>query len=500
MNTNHWKKLLTVSGLVLATISFGVLVGPQIAMFEATHAVAGEPAIDETLVAHADRLSNAFRQAATVAQPSVVTIISEKRVSARRPQRGESPSIPDELRRFFGDDAERFFQRPQPDFGDAQRGMASGIIISADGYILTNNHVVAGDPRLTVKLTDKSTHEAKLIGADPKTDLAVIKIEGVSLRAITLADSDKLRVGDWVLAIGGPFGLENTVTAGIISAKDRHGVGLADYEDFLQTDTAINPGNSGGPLVNMRGQVVGINTAIASRSGASAGVGFAIPSNMAKAIIDALIKDGKVQRGFLGVMIQDLTPELAESFHYTGRNGALVGDVTKDSPADHAGLKTGDIVTKLNGKPLDNAGQLRLMVAAAAPNSSVELDIFRDGKHRSITVKLGLLSDKAVELADGTSEFDDIGMTVRTLTPELSREFGLQQDQHGVVVTQVEPGSAAQRAGLQPKDIILSINGVNVSDASEFQKALGKADLEKGVRLQVRSEGKNRFVFLRRQR
>lgn len=457
-------------------------------------------AIDERIAAHADGLSDAFRQAIAVAQPAVVSITAQKELRISSEMRGERSRVPEEFRRFFGDDFERFFDRsnPVPEQYGVQRGFGSGVIVSHDGYILTNHHVVAGADTVTVKLQDETTYRATVVGTDAKTEVAVIKIEGKDLPTTVLADSDKVRTGDWVLAIGGPFGLENTLTAGIVSAEGRDAVGIADYENFIQTDAAINPGNSGGPLINMRGQVIGINTAIATRSGSNAGVGFAIPSNMARAIMQTLIKQGHVERGYLGAMIQNLTPELAESFGFRSKGGVLIGDVSKDGPADKAGLRSGDIVTKFNGKPLKSASQLRNMVAATTPGTTVEFDIFRDGQTTTVKVTLQRLEDQAVAGSPrGSASSTELGLTVRTLTPELASELGLKKEDVGVVVTEVRPGSLADLSGLRPKDVIISVNGQAIASTAAFQDAIMKSDLKRGIRLQVVSEGIKRFAFIR---
>lgn len=494
MRTSRW---FTNSVILVATaVGTMALLTPSLSLAQANDPT---PTIDEQIVARATGLSDAFRQATNIVQPSVVSITSEKELRIPGGLRGGGPPIPEEFRRFFGDDFERFFERPVPDQRGIQQGFGSGVIVSRDGYILTNNHVVAGADNVTVELQDESRHKASVVGTDPKTEVAVIKIDADGLPVATLADSDKVRVGDWVLAIGGPFGLQNTVTAGIVSAKGRDTVGIADYENFIQTDAAINPGNSGGPLINMRGEVIGINTAIATRSGSNAGVGFSIPSNMARTIMDALIHDGRVERGFLGALIQNLTPELAASFGFEGKDGVLIGDVSKDGPADKAGLKAGDIVTKLDGKPMSSSSQLRNTVAATTPGTTVELEVFRDGRTRLIKVKLGLLDDSvaAAGAPAGSATANELGLIVRTLTPELANQMGYEEDLRGVVITEVESGGLAQRAGLRPGDIIASINGEATSNAKAFQETLSKHDLKRGIRLQVVSEGVKRFLFLR---
>jgi serine protease Do len=495
------KKCWGIASLLVVLLAWGTIGLFREGRQPFTLANSPEAAIDENIAARADGLSHAFRQAADVVQPSIVSITSEKEFRFRGGLRDELPQIPDEFRRFFGDDFERFFDRTVPDRRGIQRGFGSGVIVSHDGYILTNNHVIAGADDISVKLHDEATKKAKVVGTDPKTEVAVIKIEADNLPVARFADSDGVRVGDWVLAIGGPFGLENTVTAGIVSAKGRQTVGIADYENFIQTDAAINPGNSGGPLINMRGEVIGINTAIATQSGSNAGIGFAIPSNMARSIMEALIKTGRVERGYLGALIQNLTPELAQSFGFAGKGGVLIGDVSQDGPADKAGLKAGDIITKLDGVPAENSSQLRNTIAITAPNSTVELDIFRDGRTIKIRVKLGLLPDSEMDdsspAAEGSTAATELGLTVRTLTSELAVQLGYDEGQRGVVITDVAPGSTAQRVGLRARDLIVSINGAAVTNSTIFQEQMRNQDLKKGIRMQVISEGLKRFVFIK---
>jgi serine protease Do len=452
--------------------------------------------IDTESLRQATDLSNAFRNAADAIRPAVVSITSEKQLRAG--QQFMQPMLPDPFRRFFGEDFGRFFSTPSPGQRSIQQGYGSGVIVSRDGYVLTNNHVVSDADRVLVKTQDNVEHTAKVVGTDPKTDIAVLKIEANNLPTARLANSDEARVGDWVLAVGGPFGLENTVTAGIISATGRDAVGITDYENFLQTDAAINPGNSGGPLVNLRGEVVGINTAIASRSGSNAGIGFAIPSNLAKSIMDGLIHNGKIERGFLGAAIQDLTKDLAKSFGYDGSEGVLISDVSKGGPADKAGLKSGDILIQFNGRPMNHARQLRNTVAATAPDSTVDVEIFRDGKRQKVQVKIGLLDDKVAlnsDQSEATSK--ELGISVKSLTPELAQQLGYNESQKGVVIREVSAGSLAQRAGLEPEQIIVSINGKEITDARMFQEIVSDLDLSRGVRLQILANGFRRFVFLK---
>ena len=443
-------------------------------------------------------LTDAFQTVADALRPSVVSISSVKRIRpvVRRPDH-QFREWPDEFGRFFGDDFfDRFFQYRIPEGGFEQRGLGTGVIVREDGYILTNNHVVAGADEVTITLSDDRRLTAEVVGADDKADIAVLKVDADRLLPARLGDSEKMKVGEWVLAIGSPFGLDQTVTAGIVSAKGRADVGIAAYEDFIQTDAAINPGNSGGPLVNLEGEVVGINTAIASRTGGYMGVGFAIPSNMARTIMDAIIENGRVERGWLGAMIQDLSEEMAQSFDFHSTEGVLVGDVVPDGPADKAGIRAGDIITKFNGRPVRKAAQLRNAVASTGPDTEARLELFRDGRARSLTVTIGLLESQFVA-GKGTQSALDLGMTVQTLTPELAREAGFDEDEKGVVVTQVEPGSLSSRVGIRPGDLIVAVGTARIDDLADFREAMKEEDVERGIRMQVKREGFQRFVFLK---
>ena len=453
-----------------------------------------------------DDLTTSFRTVAQAMRPSVVSVSTIREIR-RDPGRGAPrgrPQVPEQFRDFFRDDFpfERFFNAPDLPERFNQQGMGSGVIVSSEGYILTNNHVVRGADEVNVTLYDRRTVSAKVIGTDPKTDLAVLKIDTEGLVAALLGNSDEAEVGEWVLAVGSPFGLEQTVTAGIISAKGRQR-GIADYEDFIQTDAAINPGNSGGPLVNLRGQVIGINTAIASRTGANAGVGFSIPSNMASSVMDAILQDGRVQRGRVGALIQDLTEDLARSFNYDSTKGVLIGDVVEDSPAKKAGLKPGDIVIEFNGKPMENANQLRMTVAATRPGTRSELTIFRDGKRQTLKVTTDELTDEVATVSprgDAEESAADFGMTVQSLTPELAAQLGYDEDQLGVVITNVESTSLAARAGLRQRDLVVDVNGKAIRNIRDFREAMSDADAAQGVRVQLMREGNRQFVFLRSSR
>jgi serine protease Do len=381
--------------------------------------------------------------------------------------------------------------------------MGSGVIVDARGYILTNNHVVADADEIKVVLSNDHELTAELVGADPKTDVAVIKVKldertkAEGLHAATIGDSDRLEVGEWVIAVGAPFGLTQTVSAGIVSAVGRGNVGIADYEDFVQTDAAINPGNSGGPLVNLDGRIVGVNTAIASQTGGNNGVGFAIPINMAKAVMDQLIQHGEVVRGYLGVYIAGLSDELASSFKYQGSGGALVQDVAPDGPGAKAGLKAGDIVIERDGKPVKDVSTFRNGISATAPGSTVALTVWRDGKKTSLKAKLEALPNDGKAQRPGQhaqAQSGGRGLGLTDLNAELRQRLQLK-DERGAVVSAVRPDSAAARAGLQPGDLITQVGSDDVKSASDAQRLIGR-EANKALRLRIVREGRGLFVML----
>jgi serine protease Do len=438
-----------------------------------------------------------FRDVARKVVPSVVTVRSQKTVRA-----GRNPFAPGDP---FGDDFfERFFGMPRR--GDpredryVERGLGSGVVVSADGYILTNNHVVGGgDTKVNVVTEDGKTYTAKILGTDPQTDIAVLKVEASGLRPIPMGDSASLEVGEWVLAVGNPFSeaLGHTVTAGIVSAKGRSNLNLADYEDFIQTDAAINPGNSGGALVNTRGQLVGINTAIVSRSGGYQGVGFAIPVNMARNVMDQLVKNGKVVRGWIGISIQDFTPELAEGMGLEGKEGAIVAEVVPDSPAMEAGLKQGDVIVAVDGRKVASNTELRNRISATSPGTKVTLTLIRDGKERSVDLTLGELPGSAAASGGGEEPAEEsLGLSVRALTPEVAARLGYEDDQ-GVVVWEVEVGSPAGEAGLQRGDLIKEVNRRRVTSLADYRQAVGSIQQGKVVLLLVRRGERATYVTLR---
>ncbi|WP_447972242.1 DegQ family serine endoprotease [Nitrospira sp. Kam-Ns4a] len=435
-----------------------------------------------------------FIAVAKVARESVVNIASVRKVSQRESP-FPSPFFEDPFfRRFFGEEFERRFQIPRE---RREHGLGSGVIVSTDGYILTNNHVIEHADELEVLLGDKRKFKAKVVGTDPKTDVAVIKIDATGLPTLPWGDSSKLQVGELVLAVGNPFGLNQTVTMGIISAVGRANMGIVDYEDFIQTDAAINPGNSGGALVNLRGELVGINTAIFTRNGGFMGIGFAIPSNMARSVMESLIKHGKVVRGWLGVSIQEVSQDLAQQFGAPGTNGALVADVMEDSPAAKAGLERGDIITRFNGTAVKDPAHLRALVAETAPGTAVTLTVLRDKKSREITVTIAELPKELASASrggkEGRGEHALAGVTVENYTPD-RRERGRARDIAGVVVTEVQPDSPAERAGLRPGDVIREINRKPVRNVQDFERLTAQLTADKPVLLLL-SRG-NATIFL----
>ncbi len=452
---------------------------------------------DATPVPADARPAISFKAIVQKVAPSVVNIYTTKTI---RQQPAFAPFFDDPLfRQFFGVPFESIPRERR------ERSLGSGVIVTEDGYILTNNHVVEGAEEIRVALADdKTEYEARLIGTDPQTDLAVVKIEGRSFPAITLTDSDQVQVGDIVLAIGNPFGVGQTVTMGIVSAKSRGGMGIVDYEDFIQTDASINPGNSGGALVDVLGRLVGINQSIISSNprGGNVGIGFSVPSNLARYVLERLVAEGKVTRGYLGVLIQPVTPDLAREFKLPDNNGALVAEVTPDSPAAKAGLKEGDVIVQLNDRKITDSRHLRLMVAQTPPGTTVTLHILRDGKPKTITVKLAELPQDAAGQPTGPgalrrSRQPDLleGVVVDDLTPRNRRAFGIPDDLEGALVVQVSPNVPAAAAGLSPGDVILEINRRRVTSAEEAVQASQQVKGER-VLLRVWSRGGSRYIVI----
>jgi serine protease Do len=398
----------------------------------------------------------------------------------------------------FNDFWRRFFGGPAPRGPQRQRSLGSGFIIDGDGSILTNNHVVENAQKIVVKLSaDDQEYEAKVIGRDTKTDIAVIKINAkTNLPAATLGDSDRLEVGEWVVAIGNPFGLDSTVTSGIVSAKGRH-IGQGPYDNFIQTDASINPGNSGGPLINLRGEVIGINTAIFSRTGGNMGIGFAIPINLVKEVLPQLRGKGKVTRGFLGVLIQKVTPEIAESLGMDKSNGALVANVTKDGPADKAGVKVGDVIIEFDGKEVKDSSDLPIIVARTPVDRRARMKVLRDKKEITLTVSVGELKDE--EVVASAPEKGELGLTVQRLTPQMAESLGLDKSE-GVVVSAVEPGSTADEAGIRRGDVIVEVDRKPVRNLDEYKKAVAAIRKGRGILFLVRRGDSTLFLALKPQR
>lgn len=404
--------------------------------------------------------------------PAVVTVRVEGHASPTPTMAPGFPGLPEGLEPFFG-------QRPRrgaPRGGQRQSGLGSGVVIKGDGYILTNHHVIDGAEKIRVEFSDGRTLTAKIVGSDQPTDLAVLKVEETGLATVPYGDSDEAKVGDVVLAFGNPLGVGQTVTMGIVSAKSRAtGVGDGSYEDFLQTDAPINQGNSGGALVNLQGELLGINAQIVSPSGGNIGLGFAIPASMARAVADQLMADGKVHRSKLGVTVQGVTPELAEGLGMPQVRGALISGVEKGSPGDKAGLREGDVVTEIDGHPVADANALRNKVASIAPNTAITLTVLRDGKETTLSAKLVAREAEMAEAstpAEKGEAAERLGMSVAPLTPKMAEEMELPSTATGVVVTEVEPESVAAEAGFRPGDVVKKVNGREVKTVNDLRDAM----------------------------
>ena len=436
--------------------------------------------------------ANGFSAVLKPALPAVVNIHSSKVV---KPHAGDqmSPFFNDPMfRQFFGDQFGQMKRTPE-----RVQSLGSGVIVSPDGTILTNNHVIDGASDIKVYLSDKREFQAKLVGTDPKTDIAVLKIDAKDLPTLPLGNSASIQVGDIVFAIGDPFGIGETATMGIVSAIGRGGLGIENYEDFIQTDAAINHGNSGGAMIDLHGNLVGINTAILSNGGGgNQGVGFAIPINMARNVMNQLLTHGKVVRGYLGVYIQDVTPELAKQFGLSQGGGVLVGDVSADTPASRAGLRKGDIILELNGAPVDSRSQLQVQIAQTPPGVPVKLKIWRDGKTEEKTVTLGELPEKAEKAGESESSSGALeGVEVENLTPEIAHELELPTGTHGVVVTSVDTAGPAAAAGLSRGDVIQEVNHKPVGNIEQYRQAMAGVG-SKPVLLLVNHQGVSGYIVI----
>jgi len=436
---------------------------------------------------NAVELSRNFEAVARDVERAVVNINTEQIIH------NTGIGMEDPFRQFFGENPfGSFFNQMPRDL--KQKSLGSGFLVDPSGYILTNNHVVENASSIKVKLDDGKTMDAKVVGTDPQTDLAVLKINGTGYPTLQLAKSDQVQVGDWVLAFGSPFGLQKTMTAGIISAKGRV-IGAGPYDNFLQTDAAINPGNSGGPLVNLNGEVVGINTMIASDNGDFQGIGFAIPSTMADQVYSQIVKSGKVTRGWLGVTIQSMTPELAKSFGLGADAGVLVADVQANGPAAQAGLQSGDIIMEYNGRKLHGANDLSLAVADTNVGAPANLKVLRNGKELDLEVKVGERpADTEAALKPSSAEQrGKLGITVEDITPETARQMRLSS-QSGALVTEVRPGSPADDGGLRPGDVVTEVNQTPVRRASDLVAATRSLKSGDTVRLKVMRQDRTMFL------
>ena len=432
--------------------------------------------------------SGGWTAVAKAAMPAVVNIASARTV--RGPAGPPGP--------FSADPFFRFFQGPEG-APRRERSLGSGVIVTQDGYVLTNNHVVEGAQDIRVTLGDRRDFTAKLVGADPKTDLAVLKLPGSGFAVAAVGDSSRVEVAEVVLAIGSPFGLSQTVTMGIVSAVGRADVGIADYEDFIQTDAAINPGNSGGALVNTSGALIGINTAIFTESGGYMGIGFAVPINMARQVMDQLVTRGRLTRGYLGVAVQELTASLARGLGLSAERGILVADVTPDGPAARAGLQRSDVITAIDGKPVDDVGRFRNLVAGTPPGTSLRLTILREGRERTVQVAVGELPDRpaAAAAAAMRGRPDPLGLSIGDVTPELIARLGLPRGLQGAVIAEVAPGGRAAEAGLRPGDVIQEVNRRPVRSGREFAQAVEQAR-DRELVLLVNRAGSTAYVVIDR--
>lgn len=441
----------------------------------------------------AKSLGQAFVEVAKKVQPSVVNITTEKTITIKPWERfGEDffkGSPFEEFFRGFGGPRER-----GREYRHKQRSGGSGVIVDPEGYILTNNHVIEGADKVKVRLNDGREFVATVKGQDSRTDLAVLHIKAKDLPVATLGDSDKLEVGEWAIAIGSPFGLEHTVTVGVISAKGRSGLGTGTYEDFIQTDASINPGNSGGPLINIDGEVIGINAMIIQPG---TGIGFAIPINMAKQILSDLIKTGKVVRPWLGISVQDLTPEMMEHFKVKEKEGVLIGQVYSGTGAEKAGLISGDIIKAVDDKPVKNVSELIKEIQRKKVGQKVKLSIIRDGKPLSIEVTTTAMPEKA-ELEKEREGEEKIGARIQELTPQLAARYRITGVKQGVVVIAVEDGSLADEIGLQEGDVILEINRKKIESIKDFEKAMKDASVEKGILFHIHRKGSSFYLTFKK--
>ncbi len=495
LKVRHW--VATV--VVLVALAGGALLSQGYKNWTG-HTVFGAPGAPIAITQNAlpvslGNFANGFSAVLKPALPAVVNISSSKVV---KPGRNQQSSIFNDpmFRQFFGDQFGQGQVHPM-----REQSLGSGVIVTSDGTILTNNHVIEGATDIKVFLSDKREFQAKVIGTDPKTDVAVLKIDATRLPTLPLGDSNQLQVGDLIFAIGDPFGVGETATMGIVSATGRGGFGIENYENFIQTDAAINPGNSGGAMIDIHGNLVGINTAILSHGGnggegGNEGVGFAIPVSMAKPVMDQILTHGKVVRGYLGIHIQEVTPELARAFGLKQGGGVLVGDVAPNTPAAGAGLKKGDVILELNGEPVNAPNQLQVQIAQFAPGTNVKLQIWRNGGTQDVSLKLAELDehdDKQVSGETTGAALD--GIQVQDLTSDIAQQLSLPTGTRGVVVSSVDPSSPAAASGLSQGDVIQEVNHKPITNTSDYQQAMAGAN-KQPVLLLLNNRGVTRYVVV----
>lgn len=490
------KRVQIEIGLILMLLALGVgglaIMGPPAA---AGHSKASgeQPKLAPPSPA-SGALQSSYAAVLKPVLPEIVNISSTKIIRSNEAD-PLAPFFEDPLfRRFFGDRLPRS-RGPRE---EREQSLGSGVIVGSNGYILTNSHVVDGASEVKVFLRDKREFTARIVGTDPKTDVAVLKVDEEGLPAIPLGDSSKVEVGDVVFAIGNPFGVGQTVTMGIVSATGRGNLGIEDYEDFIQTDAAINPGNSGGALINTRGELIGINTAILSRSGGNQGVGFAVPVNLARHVMDQITRNGRVVRGWLGAVIQDVTPAIAKAFGLPSAQGVLIGDVKADGPAARAGLVSGDVILEMNGQPVMDSKTLRLQISQSPPGEVMRLKVRRGTEDRDMTVTLGELP---VEAAQASPENEDAnllrGLPVEGLTPEIRQQLDLPAGTRGVVVTQVDSNSPAATSGVREGDVIVEVNRRPVHSVQEFTQAASSAG-KQSVLVRILRDGSGFYLVIQR--
>jgi len=478
------KPAVLIAGLVLGASSFAIAHSAQKAV------TSNPPATVKVADSSEGPSKSSYAPVLKNVLPSVVNISSSKVVKAGRGMGDQMQMMDPFFRQFFGN-GEGQFEMPKD---RREKSLGSGVIVSPEGYILTNNHVVDGATEIKVTLADKHEYEAKVIGTDPKTDIAVLKIDAPNLKPVTLGDSSKVEVGDTALAIGDPFGVGQTVTRGIISATGRGNLGIEDYEDFLQTDAPINPGNSGGALINDRGELVGINTAILTHGEGSEGIGFAVPVNLARNVMDQILKNGKVVRAYMGILPQDMTTDMARAFGEKNARGVVVGDVTPNSPAQAGGVRRGDILLEVNSKPVSNSNELRNSISMMQPGTAIKLKVLRDGSEHELSVKLAEMPTETAMARPGSEDSTKTldGVEVANLSPRMADRLGLPASSTGVVVTDVDPSSKIADAGLRKGDVIQEVNHQPVKDVSEFQSALKKGGSD--PLLLVNRQGRTLFI------